>query len=486
MRLARSLLCAAALLPLAARADWMDHFVVREDVGIHKAPSLGPARLLLIPVEVKGHPPLPQALLDSFFGPDNPTGFVRYYETASLGRYQPQVTVAPKVAYDACPLDPVAFPNCSVGRGDIAAFAAGQDFIRDVLRRADQAGLDFTAFDVNGRRGTADGWADGVMILSNTPFGGIAFPIGYFNRGDNLAGGTGGPLIVDGVKVGHVALAGSGDVAVQVHEFGHLLGLTDLYDESGRYDGLQYSFMGAWSYDWDIDLPDAETRLRLRWGNWYQVQGTMRVVIAPAETTGQVYRLGTGDEYFLVENRGPGVFDGNMTGRGLVVTHVDRRVKLNGEEGRFLERLADCVNCDPWHPYIRVVQADGRFDLEAGLPRQDTEDLFRDGDRLDPDPAEVPRSPDHPVQSTNWYSGARSGLVIRDVKTRADGSVEVTFDAPSSGQCDDSLCAEGEGCRPVACGPQPGQAPGGCAAAPGLPALALLGLWVCRRRRPTS
>ena len=270
----RILLAVVALGCATARADWMDHFMVRDDVGPRKAPSQGTAKVLLVPIEVAGFPPFDRAALETFFAPGTPGGFVSFYETASLGRYHPQVTVAPTVRYETCPLPLDRFPGCSVARGDVAVFTAGMNMIRDVMRRTDEAGLDFTRFDVNGRKGVADGWVDGVMLLTNVPFGGIAFPFGYFNQDDNLAGGTGGPLILDGVQAGHFAIAGDSDHLVMVHEFGHLLGLTDLYDESSTYDGLWLSWMGAWSYDPKIPLPDAETRLRLRWANWHQVQGS--------------------------------------------------------------------------------------------------------------------------------------------------------------------------------------------------------------------
>jgi hypothetical protein len=357
------------------------------------------------------------------------------------------------------------------------------DMMREVVRKTDEAGFDFSVHDVNGRRGTADGWLDGVMLLTNVPFGGIAFPFAFFNRGDNLAGGTSGPLIVDGVKVGHLGIAGETDVLVMVHEFGHLLGLTDLYDESGSYDGLWLSFMGAWRYDADILLPDAETRFRLRWANWHQVQGRQRVVIRPAETSGDVYRLGVGDEYFLVENRGPGgTFDGALPERGLAVFHVDRTVKLGGVEGNFVERILDCVNCDAWRPYIRLLQADGRFEIEADK-RFGAGDLFGPGSFLRPDERGTPFSKDNAVNSTNFYSGAASGFRLEDVRVLADGSIEVTLDAPESGQCDERLCAEGEGCAPVTCGAAPG-VKSGCAVSEGLlPVLAALLLLEQRVRR---
>lgn len=479
LRLSLTLLVCAASL---ARADYMDHFVVREDVGPRKAPYLGDAKLVLIPIEVAGFPPIDEAALQRFFSPDDPNGFVRYYETASLGRYRPRVTVTPKVTYASCPLPAAQFPTCEIARGDISAFTAGMDMMREAVKKADEAGFDFAPMDVNGRKGVADGWVDGVMLLTNVPFGGIAFPFAYFNRGDNLNGGTSGPLVVDGLKVGHLAIAGENDQFVMVHEFGHLLGLTDLYDESGKYDGLYLSVMGTWGYDPNIPLPDAETRFRLRWANWHQVQGRQRVTIKPVETSGEVYRLGTGDEYFLIENRGPGgSFDKSLPERGLAVFHVDRTVKLGGVEGNFVERILDCVNCDAYHPYIRLLQADGLFEIERN-GRFGRGDLFGTGSFLRPDARGIPFSKMNEVNSTNLYAGTASGLTLDDVRVLDDGSIEVTLIAPETGQCEERLCAEGEACAPVTCGEQT-KAPS-CAATGGLwPVLGLLFLEKRFRRR---
>jgi MYXO-CTERM domain-containing protein len=299
-----------------------------------------------------------------------------------------------------------------------------------------------------------------------------------------------GPLVVDGVKIPLVAIAGELDSFVMVHEFGHLLGLTDLYDESRTYAGLQFSMMGTWGYDRDIPLPDAETRFRLGWANWHQATGTQRLVLLPAELQGQVVRVGQGDSYFLLENRGPGGFDRAFTVRGLAVYQVDRTVRLRGEEGRFQERLLNCVNCDPWHPYIRNVQADGRFELEAKGALRYEDDLFRDGDSLGPDSSAVPRGPSHALDSTNLYSGEPTGIVLRDVVVRADQAIEVTVETAEADPCAEPLCAEGPGCRAVNC-----EAAGlvwrgcGCGAGggsqwPAALGLLLLGRAVLGRRHP--
>lgn len=454
--MSRLLLFLSVTSACLARADYMDHYVLRDDVGVHKAPALGDTKVVLIPVEVAGFPAFDRTALEAFFAP---TGvFVRYFETASLGRYRPRVTVAPTVRYAQCPLPADVFPGCAIGRGDLSAVTTGMTLMEEVLRKADEAGLDFARFDVNGKNGKPDRWVDGVMLLINTPFGGIGFPFAYFNDKQ--------PLIIDGVKIGHLAIAGDSDKYVMVHEFGHLLGLTDLYDESGSYDGLFLSFMGAWYYDPQIPLPDAETRFRLRWGNWHQVQGTQQVRIAPVETSGQVYRLGVGDEYFLVENRGPGgQFDQRLPERGLAIFHVDRGVKLSGEEGTFINRIIDCVNCDPWHPYIGLQQADGKHEIEAG-GNFGAGDLYRTGATFE----------------GTLYDGGTPGLKVSHITVNDDGTIDATLEAPASGQCDETLCASGEGCAPVTCGPTPPKS--GCAVSPALvPVLALLLLEERLRRR---
>ena len=88
------------LVAAVARADWMDHFAVREDVGVHKAPYLGRAELLVLPLEVAGFAPIDRAKLEAFFADD----FAQLMKTTSLGRYAPHVTVGPTIHYSSCPL----------------------------------------------------------------------------------------------------------------------------------------------------------------------------------------------------------------------------------------------------------------------------------------------------------------------------------------------------------------------------------------------
>ena len=214
------------------------------------------------------------------------------------------------------------------------------------------------------------------------------------------------------------------------------------------------------------------------------MSGRQRVYIKPVETSGEVWRLGTGDDYYLVENRGPGgAYDQHLTTRGLAVFHVDRKVKtLRGEEGRFVDRLLECVNCDPWHPYIQWVQADGKWDAQWNQPVSYTNDLFRDGDALPEGVTGDPLSPTNQTFTSNTFAGKGTGIVISGIRVLPDNTIEVTLEAPADGQCGETLCTEGVQCAPVSCADAGvSAAKTGCETAPGLlAALVLLGL--ARRR----
>src|SRR5207237_9369120 len=130
-----------------------------------------------------------------------------------------------------------------------------------------------------------------VMMIVNVPGVGLAFPIEYVNSGSNLAGGTGGAFVLDGIKVPYVAIGGTssvnGKVAfeyVVLHEFGHLLGLADLYyehpsagDPYPNFQGLHFSLMGDYAYDDKAILPDAESRRALGWQETRLVSGVETV-----------------------------------------------------------------------------------------------------------------------------------------------------------------------------------------------------------------
>ena len=437
-------------LPEAA-ADFVDHFATSKDIGPAKVPHDGFSRILVIPVNLDTHH---RARLDldeikrfySDQGPDR-LSFPRYWRDMSGGRFRLDADVVEPVDYASCPLPPTA-PDCTPVRGDISAAALGVPLIREILKRAKgEHNVDFSRYDQNGPTGKPDGYLDGLILILNGSHFGVALPFGLLD--ESLA------FKADGVTVTAAALtSGPHALAVSLHEFGHLLGFADLYDEWGRSNGLALSLMGSWNYRTD-ELPrlDAFSLYRIGWAEAEQISGTRRLLV-PGASTGKVLKLGTGKEFLLVENRGPdGPYDRSLGARGLAVFRVNLERLPDPEPLGFIRRVADCPNCRRFAPLVANVQADRRFEMEYRLRRFDRNDLFRNGDFLLPGPKNTPFSASRVDFDSNLLSGVPSGLSITEVDALSRlPLVAVTVSAPPlPDPCADLRCPGDRVCRRGRC-----------------------------------
>lgn len=160
-------------------------------------------------------------------------------------------------------------------------------------------------------------------------------------------------------------------VGVFAHEFGHVLGLPDLYDRDGSSVGIgDFGLMasGSWGDGNGLGLPGEYPTHFCAWAKyqlgWVDPIGVDRIGVSkrenepvPAAATNPVaYRLledpygpdweeagGTG-AYFLAENRYRTGFDQSLPGDGLLILHIDD------------ERLHNDTDD---HPLVGVMQADG-------------------------------------------------------------------------------------------------------------------------------
>ncbi|MCK5133474.1 MAG: M6 family metalloprotease domain-containing protein [Candidatus Sabulitectum sp.] len=192
--------------------------------------------------------------------------------------------------------------------------------------------------------------------------------------------GTGFIQTDDGVKVREGCIDpereaqdnyGLGVLGTIVHEFGHQLGLPDLYNTYtgsvgvGGWDVMGY---GQWLMNgyWP-SAPGAWSRIAMGWLD--------SVEITPGEYTaeqmGTVYRVPLNStEYLLIENRqrdpngdgqcGPHERDYGLPGSGLLIWHIDE-TRLGAY------RAANIVNVDPVHKGVDVEEADGIQDLDYGF-----------------------------------------------------------------------------------------------------------------------
>ena len=176
------------------------------------------------------------------------------------------------------------------------------------------------------------------------------------------------------------------------HEYGHALGLPDLYDISYVSEGLGYWATMAAGCDnkatTDGDRPahhDAWSKFFLGWIKPTQVTSALtNETIPPVEDASKVYQLLAGTpesgEYFLIENRQKKKFDIGLPGAGLLIWHIDGKVaKDNSILVNNKVNAMPCNNgtpCSVQHYAVALQQADGLWELEKNTNKGNAGDPY--------------------------------------------------------------------------------------------------------------
>ena len=240
---------------------------------------------------------------------------------------------------------------------------------------AEAAGVDFSQYDND-----SDGNIDGLFIVHAGR--------GYENTGDlNMIHShqwvLGSARNYDGVTIWEYTMEpeenGSGqpiEVGVFSHEFGHFIGLPDLYDTDYSSGGMGlWCLMASGSYAGGSDYPahmNVWCKMKLGWVNPTNITiNTLAAEIPQIESEPVAYRIwaggASGNEYFLVENRQRVGFDAYLRGPGICIYHIDDNKYGNTQE---------------WYPglpgsqhyLVAMEQADGAFDLERDRNGGDSSD----------------------------------------------------------------------------------------------------------------
>lgn len=226
-------------------------------------------------------------------------------------------------------------------------------------------------------------------------------------------------LVADGVQIyGYTMVSEDSPVGVAVHEFGHDLGLPDLYDTDGSSEGAgDWDLMagGSWNGVPPGSVPahlSSWSKIRLGWLTPTEVTAPILSASIPALSAApSAYRLPVtsspgGNEYFLVENRQPIGFDAGLPGSGLLIWHVDDSVASNDDDRH---RMLDLEEADEASGEEPTQATDAWFDNAAGWG-----------------PDSVPSSAAHGNIPTGW-------------KVRNIGPSGATMTADLSREVDDDL-----------------------------------------------
>lgn len=172
-------------------------------------------------------------------------------------------------------------------------------------------------------------------------YGGLKF--GGFHQEPELRGTERSPKLIT-------------QVGVICHEFGHSLGLPDLYDTDYSSEGLgDFCLMagGSWgaiSGDDDGTCPvhmSPWCKLQLGWINPTEITAPGVYSLPAVEDGGKVYKLAfnsaSGTEFFLLENKTATGFDRGLPGsnKGLLIWHVDNSVSSNTDENHYMVDLEE-------------------------------------------------------------------------------------------------------------------------------------------------
>jgi immune inhibitor A len=233
--------------------------------------------------------------------------------------------------------------------------------------------VDFSQYDNDN-----DGYVDGVNIVYAGTFDGTPSTIWPH------AWVTYNPPYLDGVTVWSYSVQdeyentpGDQSASTMCHEFGHVLGLPDLYDYG--YDSYG---VGKWCLmsfgvhnggGWSPAHPCAWSRVAFGFAQMTNVTADDWYDLPAVEDTGVVYRLWTNgtasNEYFLVENRRPTGYDAALPAWGTLVWHIDDAVSGNNNQ---------------WYPghtssghyQVALEQADGLWELEQYIDAGDGGDPY--------------------------------------------------------------------------------------------------------------
>ena len=330
------------------------------------------------------------------FSKSNPNSMTNFYRTMSYGALE---VTGEAIGYVRAPQPYSFYTAGESGTGDSFPHNT-PGLLEDALTIFCQTD-NLKRFDLDG-----DGFVDGVFLIHAG--GGAEAEANPTKRKDMIWSHKWTlpqPFVNQGVKVfAYSTEPEDGRVGVFSHEFGHVLGLPDLYDTSYRSYGIgDWCLMAGGSWGGGGDRPARMSCWCLSKLGWINPKVISKARSLRLDTLEKkkthCYRAwtkgGAGPEYFLLENRQAKGLDASLPGSGLAVWHIDERQSTNDNPLAYL---------------VALVQADGRRDLELLKNSGDAGDIF-------PGSKKSTKLDDGTTPSTRSNMGLPSGVAMTGIAT---------------------------------------------------------------------
>ena len=277
-----------------------------------------------------------------------------------------------------------------------------RDLVREAVDAAEADGVNFSLYD-----GDNDGVVDVVMVI-------------HSGRGQEESGDSDDiwshkwslgsqQVTYDGVTIYNYIIQPEkysssntiANIGVLCHEFGHVLGLPDLYDRDYSSNGIgSWGLMAGGTWNNNGKTPanmSAWTKAQLGWITPIELSSPTTISNLPnLDASASCYKVNTSNpnEYFLITNRQKVGWDAHIPGEGLAIWHIDDNVTTQ--------------NDDETHYLVHLEQADGLNDLNNRANRGDAGDLF-------PGTANNTSFDDNTNPNAKMYNGTNTNICISNI-----------------------------------------------------------------------
>jgi len=320
-----------------------------------------------------------------------------------------------------------------------SGYARAADLVREAVDAAEVAGVNFANYDNDN-----DNRVDGILAVHSGPGAEQGSRTQYIwshrwvLNGGNLGSVTyDGKLINDYMVNPETRISGANQnlvgIGVFCHEFGHNLGLPDLYDtddSNGDSEGIgNWCLMAGGTWLGGEHRPSnfsAWCRVENNWANPSNLtigNSSSHTMQPSVNNQNEIYRINTAvpNEYFLLENRQKQGLDVELPGEGLAVWHINTN-KTNAP--------GNSVNADETLKGVDLEEADGNNDLDNEVNRGDGGDLF-------PGSSNTRSFDDSSSPDAKTYTNANTGLQLRNI-TENGSTVSFDFGPPAPASCSGS------------------------------------------------